>query len=89
MVDPVFRLDLTGLAKALEDLSGMMLVVLVGLEPKLEALVEISLVPIQVLALMGLELQVVSVVRLELEERWMELHWRKPEMVEVRWMLAP
>jgi hypothetical protein len=89
LVDSVFRLDLTGLAKALEDLSGMMPVVLVGLEQKLGALVEISLAPIQVLDLMGLELRVVSLVRLELEERWIELHWREPQMIEVRWMLAP
>jgi hypothetical protein len=89
LVDLVVGLDLTRLAKALVDLSGMMVVVLVGLEPKLEALVGISLVSMQVLVLMGLELRVVSVVRLELEECWMELHWGKPQMIEVRWILAP
>jgi hypothetical protein len=38
---------------------------------------------------MGLELQVLSMVRHELQERWMKLHWRKPQMIEVRLMLAP
>jgi hypothetical protein len=56
LVDLVVGFDLTRLAKALVGLSGMMPLVLVGLEPKLEALVGISLVPMQVLVLMELEL---------------------------------
>jgi hypothetical protein len=46
LVDLVVGLDLTRLAKALVDLSGMMPLVIVGPEEKPEALAGISLVPI-------------------------------------------